>query len=1378
MRARWASIILLLIILLVAVFFPVAVMAAEEALGTTRTSCTSGDTYTIGSQEELAYLAALVNNGNVGAGVTFKLTSNITVTNDYNPTGDGNWTSIGYGYDFAGTFDGQGFTVSGITVPSNDNMGLFSSLGSASRVMNLRVSSALYGNINVGGIAAVNHGIIENCTNTGNIGGNQSVGGIVGENNNLVIGCTNTGAITANYNAGGIAGYSATYSTIQNCVNNGNVRSNGNDAGGITPEMLGVVRNCYNTGTVTGKDYTGGIAGFSYGKIYNCYNTGDIVKLKFESIYAGAVVGGFIESAPYSRPVVDNCFWLDTGMPGLGSGDCSHPNMSSFTPENNGTLQGPINGDASLLNVLNSRTIPGDKKWAIGTGAYTYPMMIAVAPSVTNPDDASVNAGSKTSFTATASGYPAPTCQWQVSTNGTTWNNVTDGTGMAEETYTTPAAVYSMNGWRYRCVFTNIAGEIASNPATLTVNRLASSVITLPTASAIDYGDTLSESTLTGGSGNVAGSFVWTDGTISPTVADSGTTQYAVTFLPNDSEHYAASTAQVTLAVNKATPLVISAPTASAITYGQTLSQSALSGGVTNTPGSFAWTNGSTAPDVTDSNLTGYPVTFTPDDDDNYTTAAAAVKLTVNKAPTTVMTLPGTSAITYGQTLSASVLTGGSGSVPGSFAWTNGTTVPTVADSGTTAYSVTFIPTDSVRYANSTATVTLVINKASTTVDTLPVASAITYGQTLSASSFTGGSGGVPGSFAWTDGTTAPSVSDSGLTAYPIIFTPTDTHNYYPSSAAVTLVVDKATPVIIESPAAEPITYGHKLSDSVLSGGSASVPGSFAWTEGDAIPWVTNTPYRSVTFTPTDTINYTTSTATAYIITNKADFQLVTAPVAASITYGQSLADSVLSGGEVHEKIDIYDLYVGGAFSWTNGLIKPDISDSNITQYSVYFTSNYPSYYNENFNALTAAVTLTVNKATPTITTLPVAADITYGEPLSDSVLSGGLASVPGTFAWTDAAAKPAVSDSGVTMYSVTFTPTDTAHYNTVTTSLALTVNKAVCDMSGVVFADARFAYDGNPKSLSIGTLPASVSVSYTGNGMTDVGVYTVTASFTSENYAPIPDMTARLTISPSGIPENYTMAIGSRVIWEPLPEGGTWEWDHTCFNASFDGAAAFTALKTGESVITYTVNGITQRTTVSVTKATYDMRGITFADARYAYDGNPKSLLIAGTLPPGVSVSYAGNERAEAGVYTVTASFTADSENYLPIPDMTAKLTIYPSGIPETYTMFVGGRAVWEPQPQGGTWAWDPAFFNATFNSPAAFTALKAGESVISYKVNGAVQNITVTIKKSELPGTGQDVTWIWVLMGMAVVCGVGAVLIVIRKRAKLKARENIRNL
>lgn len=79
-----------------------------------------------------------------------------------------------------------------------------------------------------------------------------------------------------------------------------------------------------------------------------------------------------------------------------------------------------------------------------------------------------------------------------------------------------------------------------------------------------------------------------------------------------------------------------------------------------------------------------------------------------------------------------------------------------------------------------------------------------------------------------------------------------------------------------------------------------------------------------------------------------------------------------------------------------------------------------------------------------------------------------------------------------------------------------------------------------------------------------------------------------------------------------------------------------------------------------TIAKATYDMSGVTFPDDTRPYNAAfVRSLEIKGTLPAGVTVSYAGNGQTDPGAYTVTASFTGDVENYEPIPDMTATLTI-----------------------------------------------------------------------------------------------------------------------
>jgi hypothetical protein len=100
------------------------------------------------------------------------------------------------------------------------------------------------------------------------------------------------------------------------------------------------------------------------------------------------------------------------------------------------------------------------------------------APTITtSPSSQTVLAGSSVSFSAAASGFPSPTVQWQLSTNGgSTWNNIS---GATSTTYSISSAPTSDNGWEFRAVFTNVIGPATTNPATLTVTPPVAPTVTM-----------------------------------------------------------------------------------------------------------------------------------------------------------------------------------------------------------------------------------------------------------------------------------------------------------------------------------------------------------------------------------------------------------------------------------------------------------------------------------------------------------------------------------------------------------------------------------------------------------------------------------------------------------------------------------------------------------------------------------------------------------------------------------------------------------------------------------------------------------------------------------------------------------------------------------
>jgi Immunoglobulin I-set domain len=125
-------------------------------------------------------------------------------------------------------------------------------------------------------------------------------------------------------------------------------------------------------------------------------------------------------------------------------------------------------------------------------------LTVTSAPLITtNPVNVTVLAGANASFTAAASGTPAPTVQWQVSTNGgTTFANLA---GATSPTLTITAATAAMNGNQYKAVFTNSTSSATTTTATLTVN-VAPVVTTNPTNVSVSAGSiaTFTAAALTG----------------------------------------------------------------------------------------------------------------------------------------------------------------------------------------------------------------------------------------------------------------------------------------------------------------------------------------------------------------------------------------------------------------------------------------------------------------------------------------------------------------------------------------------------------------------------------------------------------------------------------------------------------------------------------------------------------------------------------------------------------------------------------------------------------------------------------------------------------------------------------------------------------------
>jgi MBG domain (YGX type)/Chitobiase/beta-hexosaminidase C-terminal domain/FG-GAP-like repeat/Abnormal spindle-like microcephaly-assoc'd, ASPM-SPD-2-Hydin/NHL repeat len=634
----------------------------------------------------------------------------------------------------------------------------------------------------------------------------------------------------------------------------------------------------------------------------------------------------------------------------------------------------------------------------------------------------------------------------------------------------------------------------STNCVSILVNR-ATPAITWANPAPISYGTALG-STQLDATASVAGTFAYTPA--AGTVLKAGSQTLSVTFTPTDTADYTTATATATLMVNKATPVITWAPP-TAITYGTALGSTQLDA-TASVAGTFVYTPA--AGTVLKAGSQTLSVTFTPTDTTDYTTATATATLTVNKATLTVMannasraygaanptltdtitgfvngdtvtvvtgaaslattatttspvsTYPITAslgtlaasnysftfvngtltitqatptitwatpaAITYGTALSATQLSA-TASVAGTFAYTPA--AGTVLKAGAQTLSATFTPTDTTDYTTATKTVTLTVNKAALTVTANNASRAYGAANPTFTDTITGFVNGdtqsvVTGTASLT--TTATTTSTVGTYPITAAMGTLSASNYTFSFAVGTLTVNKATPVITWAPPTA-ITYGTALSSTQLNATSPAA-GTFAYTPVAGTVLKAGPQTLSVTLTPTDSTNYTTATATVSLTVNKAT-PTITWATPSAITYGTALSATQLDATSPVAGTSVYTPALGAVVKAGAQTLSVTLTPTDSTDYTT----------------ATATVSLTVNKATPSVTwATPVA--ITYGTALSATQLDA-TSPVAGTFVYTPAAGT--VLKAGAQTLSVTLTPTDSADYTTSTLTVSLTVNKA-----------------------------------------------------------------------------------------------------------------------------------------------------------------------------------------------------------------------------------------------------------------------------------------------------------------------------------------------
>lgn len=384
---------------------PTLVMADDMPLTLSGGSGTADDPYLLSTKADLMELATACNtpgegqtNGKLAShyqGVFFKMTADIDVGGDSEFIGIATAPAQympGNTWKFQGTFDGDGHTISGISIhgtlfddtgkamvggvnKSRNYVGLFGYVeGGCIKNVNIAADCHFDAYTYVGSIAGqIDKGTtIENCSSLAEVVAyDQYAGGIVGR-----IGAVKTSPVTVsecyfggsasacNANVGGIVGYTSDYTTLTGCTNTGSVRAysfnsvkapgNQNNAGGIAGNFIGTMDNCFNAGTVyADKEKAGGLAGTYGGKtstITACVSIGYAYSpaVATTGVLAGSSTGNFAD-----------CYF-DTQMWGTRA-----------------AANSPQEGvNAVATSVLTSGSLPeglAADKWVAEAGYYPYP---------------------------------------------------------------------------------------------------------------------------------------------------------------------------------------------------------------------------------------------------------------------------------------------------------------------------------------------------------------------------------------------------------------------------------------------------------------------------------------------------------------------------------------------------------------------------------------------------------------------------------------------------------------------------------------------------------------------------------------------------------------------------------------------------------------------------------------------------------------------------------------------------------------------------------------------------------------------------------------------------------------------------------------------
>lgn len=444
---------------------------------------------------------------------------------------------------------------------------------------------------------------------------------------------------------------------------------------------------------------------------------------------------------------------------------------------------------------------------------------------------------------------------------------------------------------------------------------------------------------------------------------------------------------------------------------------------------------------------------------DRYNAAQDVVHTySISKAEPVIKTLPTAAKMVLPDTkLSDCVLSGGVASVPGTFAWEDDSQYAT---QGNVGYKVVFTPENTNWYDTASCVVVVPVSQAPQTItwnfDQLEMYCNADYTFDAAASS------GLKviyqtsdASIAYVNDANHLNIIKGGVVTITAI---QEGNGTYVAAEPVskTLTIKRFAPAIVTQPNASSMKIGCVLSDASLVGGRAElngivVEGSFSWVDGNnTVMNVAGTFSKQIVFTPANTNYYEPVEGVLDVVVEKYAPEIVQTLHGATITYGQTLSESALSGTlTATDNVKIPSEEVEGTYAWLQPATR---LPAGTHQATVRFTPTNQDWY----EAVDFPVQLTVNKASAAGLTVSGTSEIFYGQILGEAVpvnttvdpVNGGV--VAGTMAWDASLDMNEYMEVGSHNLSVTFTVNDPNYIS------------ATLDGTAVLTVQAGYVFNGN----------------------------------------------------------------------------------------------------------------------------------------------------------------------------------------------------------------------------------------------------------------------------------------------------------------------------